>query len=343
MLVDEASLAGTARLDWLTQHANTSGAVVRLLGDPYQLSAVETGGAFRLLVDDIGGPELDTLHRFHDPDEAAATLKIRHGDSNGLHYYEDNGRITTGSGPHLLELAYKAWDHDTTGGLASVIITSTEADARALNTTARTARIHTGAVDGTDQVHLHDGTHASEGDIVITRRNDRAIRTTRGGFVRNGDHWTVTTTTVGGTLTVTRSGETVELPAGYVSDHVQLGYAVTAHRAQGITVDTAHVLVDDTATRESLYVAMTRARARTHIYVPTNHELSIDAERPPAVRDDPRVIIAHAISRSIAEQSATQVHRRQRFGSPTSSRPTDRRRGLYQHPTIRWTPQSASP
>ena len=40
-----------------------------------------------------------------------------------------------------------------------------------------------------------------------------------------------------------------------------LGYAVTSYRAQGITTDTAHVLVDSAMTRENLYVAMTRGRA----------------------------------------------------------------------------------
>jgi len=36
--------------------------------------------------------------------------------------------------------------------------------------------------------------------------------------------------------------------------------AVTAHRAQGLTVDTAHVVAAQTTTRENLYVAMTRGR-----------------------------------------------------------------------------------
>jgi hypothetical protein len=46
-----------------------------------------------------------------------------------------------------------------------------------------------------------------------------------------------------------------------------LGYAVTTHRAQGITVDTAHVLVEPTTTRENLYVAMTRGRHSNTAYV----------------------------------------------------------------------------
>ena len=54
------------------------------------------------------------------------------------------------------------------------------------------------------------------------------------------------------------------LPAAYVAEHVDLGYAVTAHRAQGMTVDTAHVVVTGSTTRENLYVAMTRGRDVQH-------------------------------------------------------------------------------
>ena len=61
-------------------------------------------------------------------------------------------------------------------------------------------------------------------------------------------------------------GKTV-LPAEYVAEHVDLGYAVTAHRAQGITVDTSHVVVTPSTTRENLYVSMTRGRESNIAYV----------------------------------------------------------------------------
>ncbi|MDN5746411.1 MAG: conjugal transfer protein, partial [Nocardioidaceae bacterium] len=48
---------------------------------------------------------------------------------------------------------------------------------------------------------------------------------------------------------------------------VDLGYAVTAHRAQGVTTDTAHVLVEPSTTRENFYVAMTRGRHSNRAYV----------------------------------------------------------------------------
>lgn len=46
-----------------------------------------------------------------------------------------------------------------------------------------------------------------------------------------------------------------------------LGYAVTSYRTQGITTDTAHVLVESAMTRENLYVAMTRGRDANIAYV----------------------------------------------------------------------------
>ena len=52
---------------------------------------------------------------------------------------------------------------------------------------------------------------------------------------------------------------------------MELAYAITAHRAQGITVDTAHVLADPSTTREAFYVAMTRGRHANHAYLILDH------------------------------------------------------------------------
>ena len=87
------------------------------------------------------------------------------------------------------------------------------------------------------------------------------------GFVRNGQQWVIDRARSDGSLTVRlldgdgHPGATaVTLPAGYVRRHVELAYATTVHRAQGMTTDTAHVLADAATTREAFYVAMTRGR-----------------------------------------------------------------------------------
>src|SRR5665647_2073678 len=59
----------------------------------------------------------------------------------------------------------------------------------------------------------------------------------------------------------------VTLPAAYVAEHVDLGYATTTHRAQGVTVDRAHVLAAAGMVRENLYVGMSRGRHDNHVYI----------------------------------------------------------------------------
>ncbi len=62
----------------------------------------------------------------------------------------------------------------------------------------------------------------------------------------------------------------MQLPAAYVHRHVDLGYALTVHRAQGITVDTAHVLAREGMTRAHLYVGLTRGRDANDVYTATD-------------------------------------------------------------------------
>ena len=97
--VDEAGMAGTRHIDWLTQYARERGAVVRLLGDPAQLSPVEAGGMLHLLAHVVGAVELTDLHRFADPVEAAATIGIRQGRPDALDFHFEHERIRDGASP----------------------------------------------------------------------------------------------------------------------------------------------------------------------------------------------------------------------------------------------------
>ncbi len=73
----------------------------------------------------------------------------------------------------------------------------------------------------------------------MTRHNQRRLRTDRGVMVKNRDHFTITAIHDDRSVTVTGRSGTVRLPAGYVAEHVELGYAQTSHATQGRTVDTA--------------------------------------------------------------------------------------------------------
>ncbi|MFI5955373.1 MobF family relaxase [Cryptosporangium sp. NPDC051539] len=318
VLVDEAGMAGTGNLDRLVTLAATHGATVRLLGDYRQLAAVESGGALRLIAADAGAVELDTLHRFADPAEATATLGLRTGDTTALDYYTDHDRITGGSRDAMTEAAYTAWHTDMTAGQVSLMIAATNRDVTALAARARADRVTTGHVEP-DGVPLADGNHAGVGDWIVTRRNQRRL-SAHGGrdFVRNGDAWTVTHRHDDGSLTIRHHDHhgVLRLPAVYVAEHVQLLYATTAHRAQGATVDTAHVLADDSMAREHLYVAATRARHGTHLYVTTHELLPLDEDgRLDRAATNPdaraaREVLDTVLGRENAELSATETIRR---------------------------------
>jgi ATP-dependent exoDNAse (exonuclease V) alpha subunit len=81
VIVDESSMAGTFVLEELSTAAQQAGAKVLLVGDPYQLSAVEAGGMFAALVRDRddGPPELEGVHRFTNQWERDASLRLRRG------------------------------------------------------------------------------------------------------------------------------------------------------------------------------------------------------------------------------------------------------------------------
>ena len=129
-------------------------------------------------------------------------------------------------------------------------------------------------MDAEHTVLLSDGLRAGRGDTIIARRNDRTVADSNGDFIRNGTLLDVVRAgrRDGSLMAVRRdTGATVTLHRDYVESAVELGYATTAHRSQGITVDTGHTVVTQgRLTRELLYVSMTRGRGGNYAYVCEN-------------------------------------------------------------------------
>jgi hypothetical protein len=174
VLVDEAGMAATHDLDQLVAIASARGALVRLLGDHRQLSAVESGGALRLLATEVGAAELTTLYRFRDPAEAEATLKLRTGDAAGLDFYFTKGRVRSGSLQAMTEAAYAGWKTDMLSGKTTLMAAASGNEVTALSAQARTERVAAGQVEP-GGIELRDGTLAGRGDWIITRQNQRRL------------------------------------------------------------------------------------------------------------------------------------------------------------------------
>ncbi|WP_289018710.1 MobF family relaxase [uncultured Ornithinimicrobium sp.] len=321
VLIDEAGMAGTRELAAVVRHVVDAGGSVRLVGDDQQLAAVAAGGVFRDLAEQGHAhgttATLTELHRFTDPAEGTATLAIRDGDPAALDHYLDRERVHTADTGDMVEAAYAAWADDEQAGLSSLLLAATRDIVRELNQRARTDRLHSTVLPPGHEVTLFDGTCASAGDTIVTRRNDRRLRASDASWVKNGDRWHLLAVHPDGSASVERQAHKprskpghLTLPAEYVAEHVQLGYASTVHGAQGTTVDTTHTVLSGTETRQGLYVALSRGRQTNHLYLGTP-TVSLDAVGP-EVQDtvvDPRQMLTDILSRDGRTLSATTVER----------------------------------
>jgi hypothetical protein len=279
LIVDEAGMVSTPDLARLTTLAREQGWRLVLVGDPRQLQAVGRGGLLPEIARIVTPIELDTIHRFTQPWEAAASLQLRHGNPTVLDTYEAHGRIKAGTLAEHLDTITAAW-RDRHGAGESLAVTVTTNDhARLINARLQAARVAIGELDPARSAIVRDGIEVLVGDVVATRRNLRELRTDSGEMVRNRDRWTVTRIADDGTLTLSKLGQpgTVVVPRDTARDTIELGYAVTEYGNQGDTHPAAVALVSPATSARGLYVAMTRGRHENVALVITDTHDSADA------------------------------------------------------------------
>ncbi|ATL67406.1 MobF family relaxase [Nocardia terpenica] len=328
ILIDEAAMAATADLDAVLALAQQRGAVIRCIGDSEQLSAVEAGGIIRTLARDTRAPSLQRLVRFSDPDEAAATLHVRHGNTeNAWEFYDSHARVTAGMSHELRQAILSAHLADTERGVSSLMIASTLANVSALNAATQAAHAATGHIDTTGpSIRLSDNHTGYLGDIIVTRLNSAALRITHGtrngAGINNGDLWHIHRIHTDKSLTATGIGHrgTVHLPADYIRHHVELGYATTIHRAEGTTVDHAYVLMDDTVGRALAYVGLTRGRHLNRIYLATDHLIDPTGDQQPDDPVEPKTMFARVLARDDDNLSAIDVMRAEQAAADRRAR-----------------------
>lgn len=290
LLIDEAGMVSTRDFDALVTIAAERGALVRVMGDDRQLSAVGAGGALRLIDREVGAVRLDELFRFKNEEEAAATLRLREpaavGKDEPFTWYREQGRVAGGDGEAMTQQVFAAYQRDVAEGKSSLMMGSSNESVASLNALAQAHRISTSGEPTGEGVILRPGSApgagqatAFVGDTIVTRRNDRRLSVFAGrDFVKNGDRWSIEGVGEDGSLKVrhVEHGGTVTLPAEYVHENVELGYALTVHRAQGATVDTAHALIDSRADRAGAYVGLSRGREQNNLYVRLNEGEKLD-------------------------------------------------------------------
>ncbi len=266
LLLDESAMASTPKLGELFDLADRHSWRLALIGDPLQFAAVGRSGMFGHLVDTFGAIELGRVHRFAEPWERDASLRLRQGDLSVVELYQEHGRLHGGTAAQMREAVVRNWWEATGDGRTVAMMAPTTETVVVLNQRAQALRLDAGEIGAGRAIDV-GRYHVHIGDLVATRQNARRLVTDRNLMVKNRDLWAVATVHGDGRLTVEGKTGRVDLPADYVQEHVELAYASTSHASQGRTVDRSFLFLDEATNAAGIYVPMTRGRMSNEVFV----------------------------------------------------------------------------
>ncbi len=261
VLIDEAAMVGTRQLRDVAVACSTAGAKLVLAGDAGQLQSIEAGGGFAALSRSLGTADLTQILRQREAWARKAVKDFAFGRAEvALAAYDARGLLTVQAEPESAEGRLLA-DWCRTGRddpRGRVILGGTQAEVARLNALAQQARLDAGRLVG-EPVRVGEERFFLNDRVLFLRNN-----ATLGVF--NGEM---------GTL-MNREGTALTIAMDHTRDvkidcakysHLQLGYAMTTHRAQGITAEEVFVLTGTMQSRELTYVQASRARGTTRIYI----------------------------------------------------------------------------
>lgn len=264
LVVDEAGMVGTRDLAALITVTGAAGVKLVLVGDPAQLPEIDAGGLFAALSRDLPAASLSGNLRQREPWERAALEVLRDGDVlDALNIYDAAGRLHLAPDTPAVREAIVA-DYLTAKTVvpAAVMLTGRRTDARILNTLTRRALYARGEL-GQEALTVqteHNPVEWRVGDEAVVTANHYPL-----GLI-NGSRGRISQLSSAG-VTLDTDGGGVHVPVGSLSAGVlEYGYALTCHKAQGITVDVALVYGSRALTREAGYVGMSRGRTANHLY-----------------------------------------------------------------------------
>ena len=328
VIIDEAGMVDTRLLYEYSKIARAQNWRTVLVGDHHQLDAVGAGGMFAELVNDpdVVTVELDTLHRFDHPWEADASLALRSGNVSAIGVYEQHGRIHSHDNQSdAIEAVAEAAVAGVVDGRDVLVMAPTNVVVETLNATVTTRLLNAGHLDPSDRIEV-GGRVLYPGQPVATRANDRTLTygPDAGEWVRNGDRWTIDAGTRDELyLTNSDNGHRIALPADYVTEgNLTVDYASTINRAQGATVDEAHVIINDRTNAKQLYVAVTRGRNANHVHT-APPAFDPDHHGPPNTTE--AWIPTSAVSRALQRQpdAMSAIARRRQLRETTLENNTD--------------------
>jgi ATP-dependent exoDNAse (exonuclease V) alpha subunit len=272
VVVDEAAMVGTRHLFEIVRRCLAADAKLVLVGDAGQLQAIDPGGGFAALAAAHGAVHLTEIVRQRETWAREAVKDFAHGNTAAaLAAFDSRGLVSVTPEADTAEARLLAdWARDGLAELRGrIILAGTHEEVNRLNAMAQERCRDDGLLTaegcriGDDQVWA--------GDRILCLRNHLGLG------VFNGDLGSVIAVQEGCLQVALDNGREVRVdPVAY--PHLKLGYALTTHKAQGMTIEKAYVLTGRMQCRELTYVQASRARGITRFYV-GGEDLGVVANR----------------------------------------------------------------
>ena len=268
VVIDEAGMVGSRHLAEVSDLVEAASGKLILIGDHHQLAEIDAGGLFTALAVRAPAVELTENVRQESTWERTALAELRHGSiDRAVAMYRQRSKINIAStADDVINQAVKNWHHDIRvldDPAEVLLIGHRKTTVDQLNARARSLIIEPGLLHG-PSLSVNNRAFTTR-DRVVCLKNRSQLG------VLNGDLATVTaidTERRAVTIQLDRDGRSVTLPHWYLDDgHLDWGYALTGHKAQGTTARRAHTVAEDGVDREWIYVTMSRGQEANTLYM----------------------------------------------------------------------------
>jgi ATP-dependent exoDNAse (exonuclease V) alpha subunit len=266
LVLDEAAMIPTKELALLAGAVEEAGGMLITVFDRKQLQAIGPGGGAAFLADRYGKANLTNIVRQKNPMDVEFVRAFASGNAKeAIEKLEKRGllHVAKDRASAMARLVADWTDADFGKRERALIFVGTRAEVADANARCQKARLRAGELRG--HAYTHRGRTFYERDRVVFTKNSTKLG------VENSAFGTIVELKRlrGIAMIKMDTGETLPIPLrrfkGYKG--LELGYAVTTHKGQGTTVDSAYLLVGGKMQdRELTYVQASRARLSTRVY-----------------------------------------------------------------------------
>lgn len=263
VVIDEAGLVGSKDMFKIMDEVSDAKAKLVLVGDHEQLQPIQAGAAFRMIALQSGYAQLDDVKRQEVRWQREATFYLATGQTDkALEMYEKYNDVRSfETREKAMEAMVSGWKQDLLWNKekSQIMMAYTRKDVEKLNMEARKVMQDMGFIKESAELQTERGKKMfAENERVYFLRNDKSLG------VKNG--------TLGTIEKIDNQSLVIKTDKGLVSfsledyNHLEYGYATTVYKAQGVTVDSAHVLASPNYNRHATYVAMSRHKEEVKLY-----------------------------------------------------------------------------